>query len=717
MKLVLALTLFFPLATYAAGRLIPGRVCTPEHFQRLTGVGERVATEKKTVPNADRAFSPEEIARDQEYQDKYYGEKGSPASFVPAEIREDALPIFDRIDVANAVDALGGEGHFTPEQLNVLRPLLRARAHGEFGWNEWNAKESTVTRALEAAGLKLTRGDIDRAVTKATALDMRPGLRIIPPRHPGEKGYIDPELVPNAPTIFIKGNPVVRPEVEGSLTALEVQRLLTKAEGAKTAEGILALSDIHAGRPMNEEANLREVMAQVRQNPPATLIVGGDIIDAPSFGGLVGRINAALTDPAKRAAMAPKEAALLEKVLRGRQGKGPLSKAEVESVRRMRMTELVGIMATALPETNIIVQWGNHDLPRLDKVPRKAAPSASVAGFTLEAKDVPEIALTEGGTLPTWADHFKRDLLATMKKGGATEEQLDQVRKMRANTVTEAATKLEIAGFKLTEGELPKVSRNAEGKPTEVWVEDFRAGLYEAMKGKGATPQQLLAVKKMPPELVVQEAQKFYEVKGQIDKVGEMTAFSYYDLKAADGIQTELGAAFPNVSFLGRRSDKYFTLTVGTKENPITILLTHEPQESGPNINRIYKEKPTVYGGQTSWPEAKRLVVLAFDQHAGGSVIGEIERKDGDPIPASVHMVGSLTPNSNGGQRLMGAVMDPATGNVYHITFDNGKGGVGPPEKAEYRQAHYVPPRLKPFRPSALGTTTTEQPKTPKGNN
>ncbi len=213
----------------------------------------------------------------------------------------------------------------------------------------------------------------------------------------------------------------------------------------------------------------------------------------------------------------------------------------------------------------------------------------------------------------------------------------------------------------------------------------------------------------------------FYQVKGS--KVEDLHKFAYYDEVAGERIQRILERA-GGIKPIGKRSDKYFELELDNphydanyqagysdpraKDRKIKVLLIHEPQEKGPNANRIWRDKEVISGEGTTWPNDVRLVI-AFDQHTAGSVVIDVNGR-----PVNVVNVGSVTSNSNAGQNAMAAVLDlegftdgTGQGNTYHITYEGLDGKIGPPRVPGNKQIQhvpYVPDRTN--RPDALQRTT-----------
>lgn len=572
---------------------------------------------------------------------------GDPGSLLPAHQRNRALPLFDRLDVYNAMQFLGGRGlslaSLTSSQRRFLSDVLQRRGYGRYDWGQWDE----VSRELTDLDLGISASDVDRAVAHATSLDVRPGIRVVPASRPGSKDYVNPEFVPNGPTLIIPSNPDVQGDGVGKTVAESVRRLLTR--DGNTAPGMVLLADLHVGRAGGEEANFRAMVRELARNPPSRILIGGDLIDAPAFARFVDRLNGILEDSSavsaalKRAELSETERILFDKMvaLRSKLNKeGKLSPAEVRYLRRMRFEELLGYLREHLPHrdekgnvlTEIVFQFGNHDLTRHAQLPRKVGTPVKRFGVELDRMDTPPIPLDRRGRLPEgWHEKFRADFAEVLEK------------KLKGDELGSALATL-----------------------------------------KGYSPTEVLGL-----------AREFYAIKGQASKFQELSHFPYYSESEGRALAGMLGKL--DVGVTGLRSDQYFHLDLADGSQ---LLFAHEPQENGANINRIYAEKPAVSGGQTRFPRSARAVV-AFDQHSAGTIIMDV---DGRPV--SVHMVGSLTPNSNAGQRLMAAVVDPATGNLFHITFDNGEGQVGPPRRADYRQLQYVRPTLDDNRPDSVAPNT-----------
>lgn len=603
----------------------------------------------------------------------HYGGR-EPRDCVDAGSRDQVIPFFDGVDLVNAYSLLP-RGEVNDDQRSLLLRILANRAYGRYG-SEWGGD---IPRQLREAGLRITPADIDRAITEATSLDARPGIRVMVPHAPGEPGYIDPERVPNGPLLILQGNPILSGATSRAVRH-RVEQLTRLEDGRRTTDAVMFLSDIHAGRPGGEERAFLETLDQLARNPPKMLVIGGDLIDAPNFNQ---RFDQLLTgyrwnrdgtrgDPLTVAQLADVEAALSPSernelnLIRMRRQIGNLrvgliggarfgermSTVEIEALRDARFERYARLLREKLPDTDIRFQLGNHDLPRLATLPRRT---------DVRSKRIPELGNLEVST----------DLLPDVPLADG---------RLGANTSWQSAFR-----------------------------ERFAANL------RAVSPAAADRVLRMPEQQLKNLMKDFYLLKG--DKFDDLHRFAYFDEAAGERVQAIL--AGHGIRPIGKRSDKYFELEIPNPDyvegvSPASarftkVLLVHEPQDKGPNANRIWKDKAVVSGGRTDWPPGTRVVV-AFDQHAAGTVAFQW---DGNPV--GYHVVGSMTPNSNAGQRLMAAVIDPrgygpggaGRGNLYHVTFDDGQGGVGPARIADAKQIQYVtPPPATGGEPRALGSTT-----------
>ena len=479
---------------------------------------------------------------------------------------------------------------------------------------------------------------IDWAITKVTSLNDRAGIRVMLARKSGESGFINPELVPSGPVVFIKGNPVLDPKVETPYFREQVEKLLTVPDGAQTSRATIFLSDIHIKGSWGEERNFSAALETLAKSPPQRLIIGGDIIDALGFKAVCDRIGRAIADPREYLKSLEKnERDLFLSVAASRLRSkidGSLTPGEVSSLRRQMIIDRMQDIQKKLPDTKILLLLGNHDMPRLETAlpMRQDAQQRrvhNILGVRLEATEVPAIGLRNGQLADGWLRSFRSDLRLALESNGAIEQSL---------------TKFDT----LTDMEMLKVARI------------------------------------------------FYPIKGeQLERLHE---FFYYDEIWANELQQDLTCL--GINTLNKRSDKYYEVELGTTAKPQKGLLSHQPLESGDNLNRVILEKAMISGGQTKWPDGTRFVV-AFDQHAACSVIMD---RDGSSV--SVHQVGSLTPNSNPGQRFMCAVMDPDTGSLFHLTFADEDGNLSGLRLADYRQLQYILPQVDPNAPASLASTT-----------
>ncbi len=615
--------------------------------------GERVRP--KLVIDPER-IAADEKAKDAAYAKEYYSGRDHVA-LAPPDAKANALPIFDSIDVLNGIHALDLTGKLTPAQQALLSDLLRARAHGKYDWKQWSLDKLDPNGVLKPLGL--TEQRLDAALVDATTLETREGVRILPVRKEGEKGYISPGNVPSGPMLFFQGNKPVQ-EKTTELVNLAVQRLFTPLEGEKTGGGIMFLSDVHAGRATGEEGNFLAMADVLANHPPKKIIFGGDLLDAPSTGRLLELMNEVIAGKKESSLMGESDRNIFNEIIAERGGtrKGePLSYPEQNLYRAKKFKFLLDYLSSKVPNTEIIIQFGNHDLARLSTLPRrKGSANGEIFGVGVAVTEIPQIALNDKGMLPKdWDKHFKADL-------------------------------------------------------------------QKVLVAKGAKPVVFAQLARATPEEMVELARQFYELKGLNKNPQELSEFNYYDEKAADFIRDYIKDN-KQLSFLGRRSDKYFKLNVGTAEKPVYIMVTHEPQDSGPNMDRVDPAKPSVFGGQTKWEDNIRAVVN-FDRHAAATIASQSAVKAGTNVvegeatadgkvlaSKAFHVVGSFTGNSNPGQNMMAAIMetdaDFGTGNLYHVTFAGGPGGKPTsPSKARYRQVQWVAPHLRIDAPPALGSTT-----------
>lgn len=587
---------------------------------------------------------PSDIVRDELYTKRYYDGK-DPQEFVREENGINAISLFDRKDLYLCLELLEAEKHLPTGQVEQLKSVIYKRAYGEYTWETWGtlgenngtAQPDSMSEILQS----IPKDRIDLAIAKATSVHARAGIRVMLARKEGKPGYINPELVPSGPVLFIKGNPLQDPEVETPFFKREVEMLLKVPEGSRTSRAALFLSDIHLKRGKDSIAHFETAITTLAKTPPQRLIIGGDIIDAPGVLGMRTRINQALRNPGDLsnpgevfASLEKDEQDLFMSVYLSRLGshlKGEMTSAEFLAVRRQMIIDRIDFMRKKLPNTKISLLLGNHDMPRLDgALPmRPKATSREMFGVLLELKDVPAIIIKDG-----------------------------------------------------------LLSRQ--------WLDTFRRGLREVLETKGASEQGLRNFDSLEDAHVLRLARMFFPIKGE--KLEQLHEFFYYDENWAHQLQLDLECL--GVEALNKRCDKYYEKDLGTVDTPQRALLSHQPLESGDNLNRVVREKPLVSGGQTKWPDGTRLVI-AFDQHVACSVIME---RDGSAV--SVHQVGSFTTNSNPGQRFMCAVMDPENGNLYHLTFADEEGNLSVLSLAAYRQLQYIRPDVDPTAPLALGTST-----------
>lgn len=583
-----------------------------------------------------------DITRDNEYANVYYDGK-SPSDFVHGEGKLFAIPVFDRKDLHSCLELLQAGFHLSsPEQVEALKSIIYKRAFGEFSRAEWEklGRNDGLARenlSAEILGLVPTQR-IDWAIAKVTSLNERAGIRVMLARKPGETGFIDPEVVPSGPVVFVKGDPVLDPNLETRHFRAKVEELLRVPEGSATSRATILLSDIHIKQTANQERDFLAALERLAERPPARLVIGGDIIDAKGFQGVCQRINEAIRQPTEYSSVLEKdEVDLFLSVVDSRRGsavEGDLTIDESLVVRKQMIIDRMRLIRNKLPNTETSLLLGNHDMPRLEtSLPmRSEALEKSrhlIGGVNLEIDKIPTIKLEKGQLPPAWLATFRSDLSEVLHAHGASEDVVEKI------------------------------------------------GLLNDAQ-------------------MVRIARIFYPIKGE--RLEDLHTFHYYDENWASEVQRELRGL--GITTLNKRSDKYYEVELGTAEKPQRGLLSHQPLESGVNLNRVIREKPLISGGQTTWPSGTRFVV-AFDQHAACSVIMD---RDGSSV--SVHQVGSLTPHSNPGQRFMCAVMDPDTGSLFHLTFDDGSGALSGLRLADYRQLQYILPTVNPQAPASLASTT-----------
>lgn len=595
--------------------------------------------------------TPSDFIRDEQYARKYYEGK-DPQHFVRDEGGRHAIPVFDRKDLHRCLELLEAKKHLSPEQEEGLKGVIYGRAYGEFTWEGWKklGERSGDPQSDELSQIvkRVSKERIDWAIAKATSLNERAGIRVMLARKSSESGFIDPEVVPSGPVLFIKGNPVLDPEVETPHFRGEVEDLMKVPEGAQTSRATFFLSDIHIKHGKAEERNFSAALESLAKTPPRRLVIGGDIIDARGFLAVCDRISHAIVQPEERhESMERDELDLLLSVAVSRRHskiEGHLTPGEALSLRRQMIIDRMQAIRTQLPDTEISLLLGNHDMPRLETaLPMRPEINQQgtykICGVLLEARELPAVSLRNGQLSPDWLPSFRRDLRLALESKGGGEQRL-------------------MMFDMLTDAQMVKVART------------------------------------------------FYPIKGE--KIESLHEFFYYDESWANELQLDLKCI--GINTLNKRSDKYYEVDLGSPDKPQKGLLSHQPLESGDNLNRVIREKPMISGGQTKWPEGTRFVV-AFDQHAACSVIMD---RDGSSV--SVHQVGSLTPNSNPGQKFMCAVMDPDTGSLFHLTFADDDGELSELRLADYRQLQYILPTVDPKAPPALASTTgnfAQQPLTP----
>ena len=524
---------------------------------------------------------------------------GDPASVLPFKDRDSALMLFDEIDAYNAGQYLRSKGlnvsSLSPENQQFLLTALKRRGFAQHDWESWNNSRNpdSIHSQLLARNINASPGLLDRAIAFATSNDTRPGIRAFPARKPGEPGYINPENLPGATALVIPGNPNIAADGVVEYAHGRVNTLLKRPEGMRVAPGTVFLSDIHAGRPDGEEANFLRVIDVLSRNPPSRLVLGGDLIDAPSFGRQMNRINEALgklgelKTPIDSTALRKiydelsyVEQHMLERIealrreraeLASDPSRFPIAKelsiTETEFLRRSRFQELLQFVKDKLPDTKIIFQFGNHDLARRSLLESRPMASDFKIGETIiPVTLIPKIELTSKATLPeNWLDRFRQDL---------------------------------------------------------------RVQLGRQLKGRFSAAEhgrKMEEFDRLDPSKILEIARRYYLIKGQSSKPEEMTKFPYYWEAAGKKLAANLESMGIEVS--GVRSDKYFSLKLNDSD-PSEVLIAHEPQENGPNINRIYSWKPTVLGGQSRFP-ANTRAIIAFDQHTSGTIVMEI---DGKPV-------------------------------------------------------------------------------------
>ena len=619
----------------------------PESFSRIR---ESLDRSKASLNGVQSPIVPTatDLLRDKDYAQKYYEGK-DPQHFVRDEGRLYAIPVFDRKDLHRCLDLLEAKKHLNEEQVEALKNIIYKRAYGEFPWQEWSKLGRDGGDAQSDAFSEIVQSvpkeRIDWAITKATSLNERAGIRVMLARKSGESGFINPELVPSGPVVFIKGNPVLDPKVETPYFREQVEKLLTVPDGAQTSRATIFLSDIHIKGSRGEERNFSAALETLAKSPPQRLIIGGDIIDALGFKAVCDRIGRAITDPREYLKSLEKnERDLFLSVAASRlrsKIEGSLTPGEVSSLRRQMIIDRMQDIQKKLPDTKLLLLLGNHDMPRLETA------------------------------LPMRQDAQQRGVQ-------------------------------NILGVRLEATEVPAISlRN--GQLSDGWLRSFRSALRVALESNGAIDQSLTKFDTLTDMEMLQVARIFYPIKGeQLERLNE---FFYYDESWANELQLDLTCL--GINTLNKRSDKYYEVELGTTAKPQKGLLSHQPLESGDNLNRVILEKPMISGGQTKWPDGTRFVV-AFDQHAACSVIMD---RDGSSV--SVHQVGSLTPNSNPGQRFMCAVMDPDTGSLFHLTFADEGGNLSGLRLADYRQLQYILPQVDPNAPASLASTTGKLPTAP----
>lgn len=619
----------------------------PESFSRILRSLDR---SKASLKGVQSPIVPTELdfRRDKDYAEKYYEGK-DPQHFVRDEGRLYAIPVFDRKDLHRCLDLLEAKKHLNEAQVEALKEIIYKRAYGEFPWQEWIklGRDGGVGQsdAFSKIVQSVPKERIDWAITKATSLNERAGIRVMLARKSGESGFINPELVPSGPVVFIKGNPVLDPKVETPYFREEVERLITVPDGAQTSRATIFLSDIHIKGSWGEERNFSAALETLAKSPPQRLIIGGDIIDALGFKAVCDRIGRAIADPREYLkSLETNERGLLLSVAASRLRSkidGSLTPVEVSSLRRQMIIDRMQDIQKKLPDTKLLLLLGNHDMPRLETA------------------------------LPMRQDAQQRGVHT-------------------------------ILGVRLEATKVPAISlRN--GQLADGWLRSFRSDLRVALECNGAIVQSLTNFDTLTDMQILQVARIFYPIKGeQLERLHE---FFYYDESWANELQKDLTCL--GINTLNKRSDKYYEVELGTTAKPQKGLLSHQPLESGDNLNRVILEKAMISGGQTKWPDGTRFVV-AFDQHAACSVIMD---RDGSSV--SVHQVGSLTPNSNPGQRFMCAVMDPDTGSLFHLTFADEDGNLSGLRLADYRQLQYILPQVDPNAPASLASTTGNLPTAP----